>query len=44
MYDDRGAIVHAPVADRLRPLYENAGEWLVDHERPAIDALFFGRP
>ena len=40
MYDDRGAIVHAPTADRLRPLYERFGDWLVDPWRPKMDAIF----
>lgn len=40
MYDDRGAIVHAPAAGRLRPLYDRFGTWLVAHDRPAIDSLF----
>ncbi len=42
MYDDRGAIIHAPAVERLRRLYESAGGWLVDHDRPAIDPLFAG--
>ncbi|MFN2468315.1 MAG: DUF3885 domain-containing protein [Gaiellaceae bacterium] len=33
MYDDRGAIVHAPSAGRLRPLYESARDWVVDRDR-----------
>jgi Domain of unknown function (DUF3885) len=40
MYDDRGALVHAPAAGRLRRLYETAGEWLVEHDRPTIDSQF----
>ena len=40
MYDDRGAILHAPTVERLRALYESAGRWLVDHDRPAIDPRF----
>ena len=40
MYDDRGAILHAPVAARLRPLYDLFDDWLVDHDRPEIDAQF----
>ena len=42
MYDDRGAILHASSADRLRPLYDDFGDWLVDHDRTAIDQLFAG--
>jgi hypothetical protein len=40
MYDDRGAIVHAPTAERLRPFYERFGDWLVDEWRPQMDAIF----
>jgi hypothetical protein len=40
MYDDRGAIVHAPTADRLRPLYERFGDLLVDSWRSKMDAIF----
>jgi hypothetical protein len=29
MYDDRGALVYAPSADRLAPLAETHGQWLV---------------
>jgi hypothetical protein len=40
MYDDRGTILHATAAERLRRLYESAGAWLVDQDRQAIDPLF----
>lgn len=30
MYDDRGAIVHAPTPERLRSLQEHARDWLVE--------------
>ena len=42
MYDDRGLIVHAPAPDRLRALYEQFHEWLVDDWRPEMAAYFRG--
>jgi hypothetical protein len=38
MYDDRGAILFAPQAATLMPLYERFGAWLVDHWRSEIEA------
>lgn len=32
MYDDRGALVYGPSADRLVPLAEAHGRWLVREE------------
>jgi hypothetical protein len=40
MYDDRGAILHAPNVRRLRGLYDRFGDWLVDSWRADIDAQF----
>jgi hypothetical protein len=40
MYDDRGAMLVAPTAERLAPLYEGWNEWLVDYDRPVMDSFF----
>jgi hypothetical protein len=39
-YDDRGMDVIAADPARLAPLYEERGDWLLDHDRAAMDAVF----
>ncbi|KMO28301.1 DUF3885 domain-containing protein [Methylobacterium aquaticum] len=39
-YDDRGLDVVAPDRQTLRPLYERRNDWLLDHDRKAMDATF----
>lgn len=40
MYDDRGADVIGPNISSLRALYEGFTEFILDYDRPAIDARF----
>ena len=40
MYDDRGCLVFADRADKLRPLYLNRRSWLVDPDSRDWDQLF----
>jgi hypothetical protein len=39
-YDDRGLDVAAVDRDRLRPLYETFGDWLLDFDRKRADGIF----
>ncbi len=40
LYDDRGCDVIASDKERLRPLYEDSNEWILDYDRKQIDQLF----
>jgi len=40
VYDDRGMDVSSVRADDLRGLYRKFGDWLLDYDRPRMDALF----
>lgn len=40
LYDDRGADVAAADRELLRPLYQTYGDWILAHNRVAIDRLF----
>lgn len=40
VYDDRGMDVIATTTDALRPIYERFGDWLLDYDRPHMDATF----
>lgn len=42
MYDDRGVDIAAVERDTLAPLYRRYNEWLLDHDRRRIDAVFSG--
>ena len=42
-YDDRGMDVIATSPDPLLPLYETFADWLLDYDRPAMDATFSRR-
>lgn len=40
LYDDRGADVAAADKENLRPLYESCKNWILEHDREKIDAVF----
>ncbi|WP_162056182.1 DUF3885 domain-containing protein [Pontibacter pamirensis] len=40
MYDDRGCFVFSNDAERIRSIYEELNEWIVDYHRPEIDTFF----
>ncbi len=40
VYDDRGMDVCARDQQALVPLYTNLSEWLLEYDRPAMDAAF----
>lgn len=40
MYDDRGCFVFSNDAERIRNIYEELNEWIVDYHRPEIDTFF----
>ncbi len=40
MYDDRGLDIIATDIDVLRPVYEKFNDWILDHDRQAIDEKF----
>lgn len=40
MYDDRGCFVFSDDSEKIRSIYEELNEWIVDYHRPEIDAFF----
>lgn len=40
VYDDRGMDAAAVEPELLRPSYEKFNSWLLDHDRPLMDAMF----
>ncbi|RFP65305.1 DUF3885 domain-containing protein [Hymenobacter lapidiphilus] len=40
MYDDRGLVISSDSAASSRPFYQRYQEWILDYDRPIIDALF----
>nr|WP_049815600.1 DUF3885 domain-containing protein [Niastella koreensis] len=40
MYDDRGCYVWSNSADKIRDIYINRNNWIVDYHRPEIDKYF----
>lgn len=40
MYDDRGCYVWSNSADKIRDIYINRNNWIVDYHRPEIDEYF----
>ncbi|NEM98510.1 DUF3885 domain-containing protein [Pontibacter burrus] len=40
MYDDRGCFVFSNDSEKIRSIYEELNEWIVDYHRPEIDAFF----
>ena len=40
MYDDRGCFVWSDRADKIRSIYMNRNNWIVDHHRKEIDEYF----
>lgn len=42
MYDDRGCLVFSDSPSKIRHLYEQLNDWIVDYWRGAIDAVFRG--
>ncbi len=40
VYDDRGMDVHARDRKTIEPLYYEFDEWLLDYDRPRMNAIF----
>jgi hypothetical protein len=40
MYDDRGCYVWSDNANKIRDIYINRNEWIVEYHRPEIDEYF----
>lgn len=40
MYDDRGCYVWSNSGDKIRDIYNNRNNWIVDYHRPGIDEYF----
>lgn len=40
IYDDRGCDVWSNDKEKLRPIYESLNQWILDYNRPEIDAYF----
>lgn len=40
MYDDRGCFVWSDEADKIRDIFINRNDWIVEYHRPTIEAYF----
>ena len=40
LYDDRGMDLVSDTTDALLPFYQDCSNWLLDYDRPRMDAMF----